>query len=278
MLKFYKMFAAVTLALTLLSSIASIVYADSVSFGGQLKQKSIRVSQGRSANFELFLFSRSEESPSFSLSIEEYPPEFTISYPESFDMNSDFLKEEFIVIDGEYFGGKIVSVNVKVPSYADVGTYDIVLKVESTSRDRDNAVIAVMGEQSYIVKVNVVEKSEGVGSAVEETGKVTVVGGEDIREDGGSSEASDKEETAPVTKEEESESSGELSDENLPEGRNNPFTGLASIITGGIGNVTILFFSFVIIIGVSYRICKSYGNSRQTNQLKNLSEKERYNG
>ncbi len=147
----------------------------SISFGAFPKKDIINIQQGGVGSFEILFYSRSEESPHFYLSAKDYPKNFIITYPESFDLNSGFLDEEYVLISGEYIKAKIVKVDVSVPITAKIGEYKILLNaIVSEGRDKSINSLNVKSEKTFLLRVNVIENS------AETTGKIKSVGGLEV--------------------------------------------------------------------------------------------------
>jgi hypothetical protein len=236
------------------------VSADAISFGSILRKDSATVLLGEDATFEIFVFSRNVESQSFRIQLDEYPNEFTISHPVSFDMGSEFLKDEYVMIDGEYVKGRVVVVTVDVPSHSKTGEYDIRLKIVPTSQNGDDSFIDVTGEQSHLLNVNVIEEKKS-----QEIGEIAVVGGGSIRESEDSVEGVN-EDLVTSEKDLESDDTNVIPDETLtnerPDSGTNPITGLFTAVTEGSRGYVVLFFVVLVILGLSYLIYKNYGNNK----------------
>jgi hypothetical protein len=135
-------------------------FAYSVSFGALVKNDMTTVNPGDTGTFEILFYSRSDESMAFQLSLKERPESFDIVYPKNFNLDSEDLKDEYVLISGEYVRGKVVGIDVNIPSNSETGEYGILLN--AVSADEGGAgMLNVNAEKTFLLKVNVVGESEG---------------------------------------------------------------------------------------------------------------------
>jgi len=131
----------------------------SISFGAYPKRSIVTVLPGDAAEFEILFFSRSGSSPQFGLSVKGYPEDFIITYPEKFDLNSEFLSDEYVAISGQYIKAKVVKINAIVPEDAEPGKYDMLLKVVCSGVEATGSALNVNAEKTFLLEMDVVGKN-----------------------------------------------------------------------------------------------------------------------
>lgn len=226
----------------------------SVSFGAHPKKSLMNLEPGESGSFEILFFSRGEKALEFYLSVREYPKSFTINYPESFNLESGFLDEEYVLIDEEYVKGKVVNVDVKVPDNAKSGEYIILLNVLSVDTESKGGFLSVNAEKTFLLKVKV-----GSDSVVEENATIKSIGGLEIApEISGTTSEEPLEEN--ITTEEEQKIVEEPETSDKEDKTTNPITGLLALVAE---NKLVIFTSIVLFVLVLiYFIHKKISGSR----------------
>lgn len=125
-----------------------------ISFGAYVKNDIINLQPGGHGNFEILFYSRSGEASQFHMLTKQSPEDFIVTYPESFDLDSKFLKDEYVLMSGEYVKGKIVKVSVNVPDDADNGEHIILIDAITSDKDTEG-LLNVNAEKTFLLKVNV---------------------------------------------------------------------------------------------------------------------------
>jgi hypothetical protein len=151
--------------------LSSPTYA--LSFGTYVKNNEINVLRGGNDNFEIIFYSRDENPIKFSLTLKAYPNGFTITYPESFELNTG-SGEEYILIENEYVKTKTIRINVDVPSDANLGEYEILLTSSSVNPSKQPNSLGVNAEKTFLLKVNVVDQFLIIQQTSETKSKVEV--------------------------------------------------------------------------------------------------------
>jgi hypothetical protein len=149
--------------------VPSVVF--SVSFGAFLKKDEATLHRGETGVFEIFFYSRSDESAGFVLSLTQSPQGFDIGYPDSFDLSSPDLKDEFILISGDYVKGKVVKVIVVALNDASPGEHAIMMKAVSNGLEGGGSTLGVKTEKMFLMKVNVAGATSGSIPPADETGE-----------------------------------------------------------------------------------------------------------
>jgi hypothetical protein len=134
------------------------IIAFSVSFGAFVKKDVIALGRGESGVFEVLFYSQDDDAVEFILSLAETPTGFEIDYPRNFDLNSAQLKEEYVVISGEYARGRVVVVDVSVPNDVAAGEHRILLNAVTSNED-SGGMLDVNAEKTFLLKV-IVDGSE----------------------------------------------------------------------------------------------------------------------
>jgi|GEM_PF-4896398 len=146
----------------------------SAGFGGYPKRATINMRPGENGGFEILFFSRSEDNIKFYLFMSDYPEEFFITYPKSFNLESEFLGDEYVLIGGEYVKAKVVTVLVSVPDDTEPGEYRILLNVKSAGEEVEGTFLNVNAEKTFLLKVKVgeISKLEGAGATKSGNGEI----------------------------------------------------------------------------------------------------------
>lgn len=149
----------ISFAIVLLLVVPSAVL--SVSFGAFLKRDEVTLHRGETGVFEIFFYSRTDESAGFLLSLTQAPEGFDIEFPDSFDLESPDLKDEFVLISGEYVKGKVVEVTATALNAASPGEHAIMLKVASDGAEDGGGTLGVKTEKTFLMKVNLAGAASG---------------------------------------------------------------------------------------------------------------------